>query len=125
MLSILQNLTNYFSEESLTVTVIVLTLLNIVLMLLLAYVYISSREDRARLERKVKQYDHLLLLLRAYCLELEKDGETKSIKISNIDRRLLSCETDIRHMELSINRFAPPLDKDKDYESITWSGKIQ
>ena len=102
MLSILQNLTNYFSEESLTITVIVLTLLNVVLMLLLAYVYISSREDRTRLERKVKQYDHLLLLLRAYCLELEKDGENKSIKISNIDKRLLSCETDIRHMELYI-----------------------
>lgn len=124
MLEIIDVIVSFIGEESLPYAVILLALFNIFLICILGYIYLSSKEDRKRLDEQMRKYDHLICLLKSYCVELEHNSEKKSLELDRVKQKLIGFESDMKHMELSLKRFAPPLEKGKEYKSVTVSGTV-
>ena len=124
MLEIIDVIVRFIGEESLPYAVILLALFNIFLICIVGYIYLSSKEDRRKLDEQMRKYDHLICLLKSYCVELENNSEKKSLELERVKRKLIGFESDMKHMEISLKRFAPPLEKGKEYKSITVSGTV-
>lgn len=112
------------NQVSLTWMVIVLVLLNIALVCMCIYIIIAIRDSRREYQNKFIKYETALFVLKDYCNNLQIELEKRNKIIDNMEKRMLSFKKDIEHVNFSMSRFAPPLDRDTEYKSITVSGTI-
>ena len=106
----------------------VLILIVLAVMLVLCIIGLSyeiGQSRKAAIDR-IAEAEHKITLIRA---EIQKWREHERLlsprDVLEMKHKMIKLESRMNHLDLSMNRFAPPLDEDREYKSITISGKIK
>lgn len=99
--------------------IIFITVLNIAFTLTAILLFISDRTIREDISRRVSECENAIMVIKEYAREIENDSSLNGVGIDGLHKSIQLMKKDIEKMEQSIARFAPPLDENTEYKTVT------
>lgn len=99
--------------------IIFITILNISLTLTSIWIFLSDRTMRENVSRRLSDCEHAIMVIKDYAREIENDSSLNGVGIDGLQKSIKLMKKDLKKMEQSLARFAPPLDENTDYKTVT------
>ena len=100
-------------------TIILITMINIVFLLISIWIFLSDRTIREDINERVSRCEDAIMVIKGYTSSIEHDNSINGITIDELKKSIQLLKKDMKRMEQSLARFAPPLQKDTTYKTIT------
>ena len=114
--------------ESLTIEqlILVLVLLNISLVLLIIWCVLTYRETQREFQAATMLHNEMSDEVARMVKRAEKREDVNASSIKRLDIQVDRLKDDIYYLKQSLDRFAPPLDRDKEYKTVNvLNGKLK
>lgn len=123
MIDNLLKITESLTPEQL---ILVLVLVNISLVLLIIWCVLTYRETQQEFRRATLLHNEMSDKVGRMVKVAEKREDVNASSIKRLDIQVDRLKDDIYYLKQSLDRFAPPLDRDKEYRTVTvLDGKLK
>lgn len=99
--------------------IIFITVLNVAMSLTSIWIILTDRTIREDVSRRVSECENAIMVIKEYAREIENDSSLNGVGIDGLQKSIKLMKKDIKKMEQSLARFAPPLDENKEYKTVT------